>query len=201
MTQNGPSALSPFAECVVLAALHGRCMIHRWACVREEAGVEPYDFWARQEWLASVAERRVQMLVPCSAVDTDPILLFAHMLAHSAVVFLSNTVQRAPWRTLDQQLATAAYERRASVAAMEIVRLAMAVPSLSCFKAHPFLPDQLAAAAAFLSTPSNTVVGGNDGVEHLLRALRDVQVINCLAREQSLRLNNRYRSEDPSRAA
>ncbi|RYP24100.1 hypothetical protein DL767_008676 [Monosporascus sp. MG133] len=201
MTQNGPSTLSPFAECVVLAALHGRCMTLRRACVKDP-GAEPCDFWNSQEWLASAVEKRVQMLVPCPAVDSDPMLLFAHMLAHSAVVFLSNTVQRASWRTMEQQLVMAAYERRASVAALEIVRLAKAVSSLSCFKAHPFLPDPLICAATFLSTSSNTVVGGNDGVEHLLRVLRDVQVINSLAREhfQSLKLS-RNRLEDPSSAA
>ncbi|KND87343.1 Oleate activated transcription factor 3 [Tolypocladium ophioglossoides CBS 100239] len=186
--QNGPSTLSPFAECVVLAALHGRCMTHRRAYMYDgptSPGTELHNFWTRQEWLASAVEKRLQMLVSCSAVDSDPMLLFAQMLAHSAVVFHSNTVQRraASFRTLDQHLVTGAYDRRASVAALEIVRLAKAVPSLGCFKAHPFLPDPLTCAATFLSTPSNTVVGGNDGVEHLLRVLRDVQVINSLARE------------------
>ncbi|KAH6850665.1 hypothetical protein B0I37DRAFT_428901 [Chaetomium sp. MPI-CAGE-AT-0009] len=119
MAENEPSTLSPFAECAVLAALYGRCMAHRRACAKEP-GVKPYDFWTHQEWLASAVEKRIQMLDPCPAVDNDPMLLFTHILAQSSVVFLSNTVQRASWHTLEQQLVTAAYERRASVAALEI---------------------------------------------------------------------------------
>ncbi|KAH8693294.1 fungal-specific transcription factor domain-containing protein [Talaromyces proteolyticus] len=192
---NGPSNLSPFAECVVLAALHGRCMTHRRACLYggpNAPGTEQHDFWPRQEWLASTIEKRLQMLAPCSAVDSDPMLLFAHLLAHSAIVFHSNTVQRqtASCGTLQQQFVSSAYERRASVAALEIVRLAKTVPLLSCLKAHPFLPDPLICAATFLSTASNTIVDSNNGVGHLLRVLRDVQAINSLAREhfQSLKL-------------
>jgi hypothetical protein len=211
MTQTGPSTLSPFAECVVLAAVYGRCMAHRRAHVKDHPGgrgspnIKPYDFWANQGWLAAAVEKRVQMLTttctpststgssPAPAVDSDPMLLFAHLLAHSAVVFLSVTVQqRAAWHTLEQQLVMAAYERRASVAALEIVRLAgAAVPMLSYFKVHPFLPDPLSCAAAFLSTTSSSNMNGvlmggadmNDGVEQLLRVLRDMQVVNSLARE------------------
>lgn len=188
--QNEPSTLSPFAECTVLAALYGRCGSHRRASVKE-AGTKPsYDFWTHQEWLASAVEKRIQMLAPwCAAVDNEPMLLFTHILAQSAVVFLSITVQRASWHTLEPQLVTAGYERRASVAALEIVRLARVVPSLSCFKVHPFLPDALTCAAKFLSTRCNTVVGGNGGVEQILRVLRDVQAINSLAREHYELLN------------
>ncbi|KAK3681625.1 hypothetical protein B0T22DRAFT_433896 [Podospora appendiculata] len=227
-TTTSPSHLSPFAECVVLAALYGRCMTHRRAFANslepatsdlphqppKLAGVE-YPFWMRQDWLASAIEKRVQILVvPGGPVDSDPMLLFAHMLAHSAVVFLSNTItlpersttnpdRRWGQRTMEQQLVAAAYERRATVAAFEIVRLARAVPSLSCFKAHPFLPDPLTAAVNFLSSRSAlpgpggdgggggggaVCVGSSDGVEQMLGVLRDVQVINSLAREHFLAL-------------
>lgn len=188
--QNEPSTLSPFAECTVLAALYGRCMAHRRASVKESGTKPPYDFWTHQEWLASAVEKRIQMLAPCAAVDNEPMLLFAHMLAQSAVLFLSNTVQRASWHTLEPQVVAAAYERRAAVAALEIVRLARAVPSLSCFKVHPFLPDALTSAAVFLSARCNSVVGASGGVEQIRRVLRDVQVINSLAREhyESLKL-------------
>ncbi|KAH6641047.1 hypothetical protein F5144DRAFT_505989 [Chaetomium tenue] len=188
--QNEPSTLSPFAECTVLAALYGRCLAHRRASLND-AGTKPrYDFWTHQEWLAAAVEKRIQMLAPCAAVDNEPMVLFTHLLAQSAVVFLSNTVQRASWHTPEPRLVMAAYERRAAVAALEIVRLARAVPPLSCFRVHPFLPDALTCAATFLSARCNTVVGGSSGVEQIRRALRDVQVINSLAREhyESLKL-------------
>jgi hypothetical protein len=182
MRDNPPTVLSPFAECVVLAALYGRCMTHRRASV-QGPGTGPYDFWMQQERLASAVERRIQILTPCSAVDDSPMLLFAHMLAHGAVILLSKTAEQAPSQTLEQEILIAAYQRRASVAAWEIVRLAKAVPSLSAFRMHPFLPDPLVSAAAFLSTKSSALVGGKNGVQQVLRVLDDAQVINSLARE------------------
>ena len=110
-------------------------------------------------------------------------LFFAHMLAHSAIIHLSCTIQRTPWQTVEDRLLTDAYEQRASRAASEMVRLAKAVPLFSCFKAHPFLPDPLAAGATFLITHANLHEGGEDGVKHLLRLLRNLSDVNSLARE------------------
>jgi hypothetical protein len=188
-SQKGPS-LSPFAECIVLATLHGRCMAHRRSYTTKEShgGTgEGADFWTHQKRLASAVEKHVQVLGTTSSVhvDSGPMLLFAHMLAHSAVIKLGHTAQRASsaWRTVEQQGATAAYERRASSAAAEMVRLAKQVPSFSCFKAHPFLPDPLACAASFLTARSGNVALADDvGVQHLLRLLRDMQGMNSLAR-------------------
>ncbi|OIW25917.1 hypothetical protein CONLIGDRAFT_672845 [Coniochaeta ligniaria NRRL 30616] len=189
-SHQGPP-LSPFAECIVLATLHGRCMAHRRSYTTKEShggtGDGGGDFWTRQKRLASAAEKRVQVLGTTSSahVDNDPMLFFAHMLAHSAVIKLGHTAQRASsaWHTVEQQGATAAYKRRASSAAAEMVRLAKQVPSFSCFKAHPFLPDPLACAASFLTARrGNIELADDDGVLHLLRLLRDMQGMNSLAR-------------------
>jgi hypothetical protein len=185
MAQNGPNTLSPFAECIVLATLHGRCMTHRRASAKE-SGKDARGFWVRHESLASAVEKRVMILRQSQtlpAAERDPILLFAHMLAHSAIVHLSGTVQRMPWQTAEYQLMTNACEQRASRAAAEIVRLAKAVPSLNCFNAHHFLPNPLASATSFLITHANLNEGGEDSVEHLLRLLRKLSDGNRLARE------------------
>ena len=108
-------------------------------------------------------------------------LLFAHMLAQSAILHLNCTVQRTPGQTVEHQLMTRAYEQRASQAASEMVRLAKAVPSFSCFKAHPFLPNPLAAATTFLIIHPNLNEGGEDSVEQILRLLRNLSDINKLA--------------------
>jgi hypothetical protein len=128
-------------------------------------------------------EKRVQTLILCPAVDSDPMLLFAHMVAHSAVIFLCSTIQRPSWSSMEQKLVVAAYERRASVAALEIVRLAKVVPPLSYFKLHPFLPEPLNRAATFLSAALERVVGARNGIEEILGVLEEVQGVNTFARE------------------
>jgi hypothetical protein len=185
MTQSGPSTLSPFAECIVLATLHGCCIAHRRASTKEP-GKDTRGFWTRHESLASAVEKRVILLrqnQTSPTVEHDPLLLFANMLAHSAVIYLSCTVHRTPWQTVEHQLMANAYEQRASRASFEIARLAKELPPLYCFKAHPFLPNPLAAATTFLITHANLKEGSKDGVEHLLRLLRNLSDINSLARE------------------
>ena len=191
MAQTGPSKLSSFAECIFMATLHGRCMTHRQSYTTESE-TETKDFCIRQGWLATAVERRVQMLSPSPAIDSDPMLLFTHMLAYRATVHLSNTVQRSSWRTVDQQVLTAGYQHRAAQAASEIVRLAKAVPYLSPFKAHPFLPDTLACAATFLTTQAGSQGSGCDGVKDLLRVLRELQDTHSLARDylQTLKIQD-----------
>ena len=182
--------MSGFAECIVLATLHGYCMALRRSYATTESycgNGESSDFWTRQKRLAMAVEKRVQVLGTTSSrhIDSDPLLLFAHMLAHSAIIKLSHTAQRASstWRTVEQQNTTAAYEHRASTAAAEMVRLAKHVPSFSAFKAHPFLPDPLACAVSFLNTRSANFAPADEvGVQHLLRLLRDMQDMNSLAR-------------------
>ncbi|KUM65575.1 hypothetical protein ACN42_g1498 [Penicillium freii] len=191
VAQTGLSTLSPFAECIVLATLHGRCMTYRRSYANEsETGTR--EFCIRQGWLASAVEKRVQMLVPSPAIESDPMLLFTHMLAYRAAVDLSNAVQRAPWRTPDQQVLAATYQNRAAQAASEIVRLAKAVPYLGPFKAHPFLPDTLACAATFLSTHAGRHGGDYDGVQHLLQVLGELQDTHSLARDSLPTLRIQY---------
>ncbi|KAL4738034.1 fungal-specific transcription factor domain-containing protein [Aspergillus similis] len=205
MAQIGQSTLSPFAECIIMATLHGRCMTHRRFYTSSnstasefESGTATRDFCIRQNWLSNAVDRRVQMLqqVAASAVDSDPMLLFTQTLGHRAAVHLSDTVQQVSWRALagspvDQQLlspgatmslSAAAYHQMATHAAGEIVRLAKAVPSLSPFKAHPFLPDTLACAATFFSTGNPDPTGG-EGVQHLLRVLSELRNTHSLARD------------------
>ena len=131
---------------------------------------------------------------PASASgDGDALLLFAHMLAHGAVIKLAAaaaTQQGGPspsasaWGQM-----TTVEQQRAAAAAAEIVRLARLMPSSACFKAHPFLPDPLASAAGYLMTGATGGGGGRPGtgnnaaVQQLVRVLRDMQGMNSLARD------------------
>ncbi|KAL4745834.1 fungal-specific transcription factor domain-containing protein [Aspergillus terricola var. indicus] len=218
MAQTGQSTLSPFAECIIMATLHGRCMTHRRFYANSnstasefESGAATRDFCIRQNWLSNAVDRRVQMLqqVASPAVDSDPMLLFTQTLGYRATMHLSDTVQQVSWRALagspvDQQLlspgatmslSAAAYHQMATHAAGEIVRLAKAVPSLSPFKAHPFLPDTLACAATFFSTVSPDPTGG-EGVQHLLRVLSELRDTHSLARDYLQGLSVQAQDED-----
>ncbi|KAJ6119133.1 hypothetical protein N7523_003413 [Penicillium sp. IBT 18751x] len=195
-SQNGP-LLSPFAESIILATLHGRCMAHRRSFTKQShrGSSDGDDFWIRQKRLATAVEKRIQALgtISSAKIDSSPLLLFVHMLAYSAVIKLGHTAQTASSArpTIEHQGATAAYERRASSAVVEMVRLAKQVPSFGCFKGHPFLPDPLACAANFLTAKSDdTVFSDAVGIRYLLRLLKDMQGMNSLARGYFDRLHS-----------
>ena len=193
--------LSPFAECVVLASLHRRCAARSrdtHAPSPRTPGSGTGDFWTQQAELASAFETRMQALATSvssasGSGDGDALLLFAHMLAHGAVIKLAAaaaTQQGGPspsasaWGQM-----TTVEQQRAAAAAAEIVRLARLMPSSACFKAHPFLPDPLASAAGYLMTGATGGGGGRPGtgntaaVQQLVRVLRDMQGMNSLARD------------------
>ncbi|KAJ5701370.1 fungal-specific transcription factor domain-containing protein [Penicillium malachiteum] len=185
--------LSPFAECIILATLHGRCMVHRrfFTTKQQPGNMNGDDFWTRQKRLMTLVEERMQILstiLPIHA-DSSHFVLLAHTLVHRAMIKLGHTAEHAgsesSWRTLEQPGTMGAYERHAAASAREIVRLAKQVPSLSCFKGHSFLPDPLVCAAKYLTSrvtvgnfpPSNEV-----GAQDIVRLLRDMQGTNSLAR-------------------
>jgi len=192
MTEEGSSPLSPFAECVVLAALHGRCMAHRRTSAKDGAK-EHRAFWVRHEWLASAVESRIKRLAESTPTsgqglgfEGDPLLFFTKLLGQSLVLYLNCTAKRTRWNSVDHQVLSSNFEQRAFSAASEMVRLVKSAP-LTCFKAHPFLPNPLAAGIAFMlhkgSADGLAKGGGDDSPESLLVMLRSLAEINGVARE------------------
>ncbi len=122
-------------------------------------------------------------------------LLFAHMLAYSAVIRLGHAAQRSPslagWRSVDKQSTIASYRNWGLNAAAEIVHLVQQIPSFSTVRAHPFLPDPVGCAVEYLTHPANTtttakegemtVTATEGGIQDLLRLLRAMQDKNRLA--------------------
>ncbi|KAJ5382599.1 hypothetical protein N7517_000510 [Penicillium concentricum] len=151
--------LSPFAECVVLAALHGRCMTHRRMSMLRTGTADAQEFWARHDQLTLAVEKRTQILAQSPSLKTinrNPIVLFTHMLAHKSIIYLSSTLeiallqqQQQQQQTGDRQLFASSYKWRAERAAIEIMRLAESARSLGCFSMHPFIAGPLACAADF----------------------------------------------------
>ena len=119
-------------------------------------------------------------------------LLYAHMLAHSAVIRLGHAVQRslslAGWRSVDKQGTIASYRNRGLNAAAEMVHLARRIPSFSAVRAHPFLPDPVGCAVGYLTDTTAAAKDGEmavtateGGIQDLLRLLRAMQDKNGLA--------------------
>lgn len=73
-----------------------------------------------------------------------------------------------------------AYEERISWATAEIVRLNKRLPSLSYFKAHPFLPNLLSSAVTFF-LPQCPIEYDQADVEVLLCLLKNLRDVNSLA--------------------
>ncbi|KAJ5719768.1 fungal-specific transcription factor domain-containing protein [Penicillium malachiteum] len=188
LSQKG-APLSPFAECIILSTLHGRCMVHRrfFSTKQQTGNMDGNDFWTHRKLLIAALEDRMQILsttLPIHA-DSGPLVLLAHTLVHSAIIKLANTADPAAscWRTLEQSGTLTAYDRRAAASAREMVLLAKQMPSFSCFKGHPFLPDPLACAANYLTSRIGNFPSSNEiGVQDIVRLLRDLQGINTLAR-------------------
>lgn len=140
---SGQRTLSPFSECIVLATVWGRCASHRRRSLTEAAyGNDSREFWARHEWLDNILEKRTRCLEqssPAGSALVDPMLVFARMLAHSAVISLMDTMQAKPWPAGDHQLLLVTYKQRAVQVAREIVSLSKTVVQLSCFKVNTLL--------------------------------------------------------------
>lgn len=148
--------LSPFAECIVLAALHGRCMTHRRMSMLNTGVDEVQEFWTRHDQLTLAVEKRAQIFAQSPSlkrVNRDPMVLFTHMMAQKSVIYLSDTLDIAllqrQQQVGDRQLFASSYKWRAERAAVEIVGLAESARSLGCFSMHPFIADPLACAANF----------------------------------------------------
>lgn len=155
-------------------------MAHRRAS-SGKSGEELRGFWDRHEWLASAAEGHIKQLAQTPAtVDRDPMLFFNHMLAHSAVICLGETIQRTPWQAAEYQLRDGTYEQRVSRVIYKMVLLVKMLPSFNCFKAHPFLPNLLAFALTSLLS-GNPTNDSQAGVETMLRLLKSLREANRLA--------------------
>ncbi|KAI0973113.1 hypothetical protein F4678DRAFT_478321 [Xylaria arbuscula] len=186
-----PKFTSLFSECIVLATLHGRCMAFRKALLNENCQDLSGNARGGHESLAAAVERRVKLLgqSPMMAtVERDPMLFFIHSLAHSAIICLSGgglDQEQLPWqRAENNQISMRMpYEQRASRAMAEMLRLVKALPSFSCFKTHPFLPNSLASAVAFLNSQKSPADDAHIEAETLWQLLRDLCDVNNIARE------------------
>ncbi|KAL4940242.1 fungal-specific transcription factor domain-containing protein [Aspergillus oleicola] len=207
ISTSGQRSLSPFAESIVLATLYGRTMnLHRMAnLLSVNTTPETNHFWHRYRTLVSTIEKRVHLWTwafagPAGLVD--PVVAFTHVLGKAALMYVGEVGEAARARTfaVDEASMSSGVQfshkehditdinadvQRPIQAAGDFVQLTRSMGPMNCFKAHPFLPNAISRAAAYLITNrpvSGRAVPFDDEVEELRQMLRDLQTVNNLAR-------------------
>ena len=209
---NGTAHLPAFTECIIQATICGRSIAHKHQTTVERLyGHVSQDFWDRQCWLDTILTKRIQVLsmqefFPSDQID--PSRLFARMLAHASFLYLSNIVTSSSLEPSEQQLNAMRYEKRALSSAQDIVRLAKALPQLSCLRvsplllltlisflsserafcgndrqAHPFTPVPLILCAEYFLACSGLENGFRLELSEVSEALRDLKSVNNLAQD------------------
>lgn len=142
ITATTPTVMSPFAECIVLATICGRALLHKHcASVERVYGHTSQDFWDRHHWIDNILTQRITMLTmkyPPASQHIDPMLIFTEMVANTAILFLYKIIELMPCQTSTTSANVIEYKQRAVKAAGEIVSITRA---LSLFtQAKVYLP-------------------------------------------------------------
>ncbi|KAI1087785.1 fungal-specific transcription factor domain-containing protein [Rostrohypoxylon terebratum] len=180
---SGQNTLSPFAECVVILTIGGRCISHRPRALTESLyGHDLLEFWARYEWLDTTLDKRRRHLArisPSLSTLSDPMLILTHLISATVMIHLMEILKSRYLPTAQHRVTVDAYEDRISHAAREIASLARSVTQLSCFKAHLFIPCALFHGVRILSSR----LKNSDAAEviGLLKTLQDLEGVNNMA--------------------
>ncbi|PCH03971.1 Transcription factor [Penicillium occitanis (nom. inval.)] len=131
ITATTPTVMSPFAECIVLATICGRALLHKHcASVERVYGHTSQDFWDRHHWINNILSRRITMLTmkyPPASQHIDPMLIFTEMVANTAILFLYKIIELMPCQTPTSSANVIEYKQRATKAAGEIVNITRAL--------------------------------------------------------------------------
>ncbi|RSL62831.1 hypothetical protein CEP53_004607 [Fusarium sp. AF-6] len=140
-----PSASSPFNECLILATICGRSLLHDHQYKVSKAYGDLGSEWEQQrQWLDHILMARLEILSECYPSPTeahDPLLLFANILGYTTVVYHCKTMIGHAYLELHS---------RAAVATKDIIRLAKSMSELHFSKIHPLMPIPLFICAEFL---------------------------------------------------
>jgi hypothetical protein len=135
--------LPPFTTLIIFVTICGRCISHE-----QQAGVElvygngSSGFWDRHQWLHSLLTRNIGALTwaPVPSQNTaDPMRVFAHMVAHTTLIYLYNISKSLPSESI-KPVIMPDYQQDALAAAMEIVNLTRVLDELSIFKVTLSVP-------------------------------------------------------------
>lgn len=131
ITATTPTVMSPFAECIILATICGRALLHKHcASVERVYGHTSQDFWDRHHWINNILTQRITMLTmkyPPASQHIDPMLIFTEMVANTAILFLYKIIELMPCQTPSSSANVIEYKQRAVKAAGEIVTITRAL--------------------------------------------------------------------------
>ena len=115
-----PTAQSPFAECIVLATICGRALLHKHcASVERVYGHVSQDFWDRHHWIDNILTQRIKILTlkyPPASQNIDPMLIFTELVANTAILFLYKIIHIMPCQTPEGSANLIEYKQRAKKA-------------------------------------------------------------------------------------
>lgn len=197
LTSSSHTALPPFAECIVLDFLFGRCIVHQRLAPSASflRGDRAREFWRMRAWLVSMCDRRSQMLSAAAEV-VDATAGAAGMAADPMYVFAYSFV-----KFMKMYLATTAGpegegQREMVQSVEDLAGMARTMPRFGSFKAHPFLPSLLYRAALIVTTHAKSRISDpgtseslNAALTAIVAALKNLQEVSNLARVLLLELD------------
>lgn len=141
-----PQDSSPFNECVILATICGRSLFQEQQCnIRFAYGDSAANQMGQDQWLDNILTNRLSIIsrnYPSPIQICDPLLLFAHIMAHASVIHLYKGIKSVVW-TVDMEDRLLEYQGRAFNAARDIVTLAKGLEELNLFKVCLTVLNQL----------------------------------------------------------
>ncbi|KAJ5568672.1 hypothetical protein N7450_011158 [Penicillium hetheringtonii] len=176
-----PQKASPFNECVILATICGRSLLHaQQYSVRFVYGDLAPNWIDQHQWLDNVLTNRLQILsqyYPSPTQICDPLLSFAHIMGQASVIHLYKGMEAVVW-AVDKEAWVLEYRRRAFNAAQEIVRLAKGLTEFNYFKIHPLMPIPLLLCAEFLYGNRGSDAAFTSLLQELLQIFRELKNAN-----------------------
>ncbi|KAH7234145.1 hypothetical protein B0J15DRAFT_517419 [Fusarium solani] len=157
MTESSMSASSPFNECLILATICGRSLLHDHQDKVSKAYGDLGSEWEQQrQWLDHILTTRLEALserYPSPIEAHDPLLLFANILSQATVVYHCKGITESTANCSTLENSNSGYleiQSRAVAAIKNIVSLAKAMSELHFSKIHPLMPIPLFICAEFL---------------------------------------------------
>jgi hypothetical protein len=133
---------STFTDSIQLVTICGQLLSHRQqGFVEHTHGLISLGFWDRQQQLDVRLEQTLNGMAlhdPYQLVFDDPMAYFTVLAAQAAVLMLFKARRTAPWGAEDSDDGVVEFEKRALVAAQQMISLSKVLVELSYFKVSPF---------------------------------------------------------------
>lgn len=146
MTDPRPKLLSPFNECLIMVTICGRSLLRgQQQNISKAYGDTELGSAEQRWWLDGILTTRLQVMSQCypsPGKATDPLLLFAHILAPVTVLYYCNGMMESLASPLGSEKNSdqiMEYRHRALDATATVIRLAESMSELHFSKARKSL--------------------------------------------------------------